>query len=92
MKTCNSWSFAYYYYILHTTYNYWKADINYNIARNLNRSNKPEEAIIEINKALLTSANESIYLYELAFADTKVETANKALKLTPIIKMLENAN
>lgn len=82
------------YYILHTTYSYWKADISYNIAKNLNRSNKSQEAIAKINEALSFSPNESIYLYELALTDTKIETADKALKLTPfnqnVRKMLIN--
>lgn len=64
-------------------YRYWQADINYNKAKGLNRSNKPEAAIVEINKALKFSPNESIFKSELALSNGKVETAFDALSNSP---------
>ncbi len=81
-------------FTLYAIYNYWSADTHYNKAKGLNRSNQSDQAIIEIEKAVSAFPNESLYLYELALADTKVETANKAFKLTPfnqnVRKMLIN--
>mgnify|MGYP001595361480 FL=1 len=70
-------------YVLNLIYKYWQADISFNSAKNLNRSNKPDAAIVEINKALAFEPNEPIFIYELALADGTVETANNALSLSP---------
>ena len=58
------------YYILHTIYSYWKADYYY--------------AKSDVNNALLISPNEAIYISKLALINSDVETASKALKLSPL--------
>lgn len=62
---------------------YFQADVHYNNARNLNRQSKPNQALIEINKAVAITPKEAVYYYELALADTKITTANLALSLSP---------
>lgn len=57
------------YYILHTTYSYWKADVYYNSSK--------------FDQALNISPNEAIYISKKALIDTNVEIATKALKLSP---------
>ncbi|MDP3917931.1 MAG: O-antigen ligase family protein [Candidatus Woesebacteria bacterium] len=56
-------------YFLFIIYYYWKADIYYNSS--------------QFEKALSISPNEPNYISKLALTDTKVETASKALKLSP---------
>lgn len=68
---------------IYKIYLYYKADTYYNRARISNRLRSKDEAIKNINNALTISPDESVYLAELAIADTTVESAIKALSKSP---------
>lgn len=57
------------FYILHSTFKYWKADIYYNSSN--------------FDKALTISPNEPNYVSKSSLSDSSVETALEALKMNP---------
>jgi len=70
------------YYVLFCIAKYWKADVYYNYSK--------------FDQALNISPNEAIYISKQALSDTNVETASKALKLSPFnqikFSLLDNLN
>ena len=88
-------------FLINLVRNYYFADIAYAKAKNYNRLKDSKNAISEISKALVISPNEPIYIAELAQADSKVQTATRALNLAPynqnvrkilISNLLKNVN
>jgi tetratricopeptide (TPR) repeat protein len=77
-------------FLTYQIYNYWRADVYYNNARNFNKNNKVDEATQEINKAISISPNEPLYLAELALAKKDVDLSAKALDLNPYNQNIRN--
>ena len=75
---------------IYLIFNYWRADIYYNNARDFNKKNKTEEAKQEISRALDISPNEPLYIAELSFATKDVELSAKALDLNPYNQNVRN--
>ena len=71
------------YYILHTTYFYWLADIHYSKAKMYNKSGNLSLAKQEILKSLKISPSEALFVNELAISEGSIETAKKAIHLSP---------
>ncbi|HCR35666.1 hypothetical protein A2130_01090 [Candidatus Woesebacteria bacterium GWC2_33_12] len=71
------------FYILHSTFRYFIADIHFNKAKLFNKSGNLPMAKQEILKSLKISPNEPLYLNEMAVADNNIEISQKALLLSP---------
>jgi len=82
-------------YLILTTTNYWRADINYNKGKILNRSEMYTDALIPLKKAISLTPNEPLFHDELADSYTKlalagnntlalaIEEINKSSELSP---------